>query len=314
MKSRSLEILKLIVSGVALGFLLKYLVRYWQQLPALDLVRLAPTLLILTLWLTLARLFSAWFWARILNFISPGMSPLTAIRIHTRALLARYIPGNVWHVVNISLWCRQEGVPGRAVIAAMVLENACQVLGGAMVALLLSPWWLLRGSQAQVIALTTTLLIGLVLIHPRVLRGSLALPLRLLKKSPLAIPLSYGQNLLFVLLYAAVFLAQGLSLYLLSVVIEPSHPLSPLGTAGVYSAAWTIGFLSFLTPSGLGVREAMMTWILSRSIPMGSALLLPLLLRLLMTLAELLAAVIPMRRDRGSFMVSPIESMERCDQ
>jgi uncharacterized membrane protein YbhN (UPF0104 family) len=64
--------------------------------------------------------------------------------------------------------------------------------------------------------------------------------------------------------------------------------------AGVYALAWDIGFLSFVTPSGIGFREAALVALLLASgliasgpASVGVATVIALLARLLTTLAEL---------------------------
>src|SRR5262249_27823645 len=60
---------------------------------------------------------------------------------------------------------------------------------------------------------------------------------------------------------------------------------------GIYALGWDIGFLSFLTPSGLGFREAAIVLLLGLSLVTPNAALatvLAFLSRILSTLAELL--------------------------
>lgn len=56
---------------------------------------------------------------------------------------------------------------------------------------------------------------------------------------------------------------------------------------GIYAVAWSIGFLSFLTPSGLGVREGILSLLLPTVLPPAVAMLVALLSRLWTLSAEL---------------------------
>jgi hypothetical protein len=64
----------------------------------------------------------------------------------------------------------------------------------------------------------------------------------------------------------------------------------PLAIAG-YSASYAVGFLSLLTPGGLGVREGVLVLALAPIMPAGPALVVALVSRLWMMLFELLGAV-----------------------
>ena len=64
--------------------------------------------------------------------------------------------------------------------------------------------------------------------------------------------------------------------------------------AGVLTAcfalAWVIGFLSFLTPGGLGVREGLLSLLLSSYMPAPQATLIALICRVWMLSAEIVLA------------------------
>ncbi|HIE28083.1 TPA: methyltransferase domain-containing protein, partial [Candidatus Poribacteria bacterium] len=56
---------------------------------------------------------------------------------------------------------------------------------------------------------------------------------------------------------------------------------------GAYALAWTVGFLSVITPSGLGVREGILSLLLAVYMPTATATLVALLSRIWSTMAEL---------------------------
>jgi uncharacterized membrane protein YbhN (UPF0104 family) len=58
------------------------------------------------------------------------------------------------------------------------------------------------------------------------------------------------------------------------------------------SVAWVVGFLSALTPGGLGVREGLMSLMLERVSRPEAALVLPLVARLLCLVIEVLLGVV----------------------
>ena len=68
----------------------------------------------------------------------------------------------------------------------------------------------------------------------------------------------------------------------------------PWTDAGVltacYAFAWIVGFLSFLTPGGLGVREGLLSLLLSSYMPISQATLVALLCRVWILSAELVLA------------------------
>ena len=63
---------------------------------------------------------------------------------------------------------------------------------------------------------------------------------------------------------------------------------------GIYAIAWDIGFVSFITPSGLGFREGAIVGLFALALPLPGALaaILAVLSRLVSTLAELVCVSI----------------------
>ena len=59
---------------------------------------------------------------------------------------------------------------------------------------------------------------------------------------------------------------------------------------GIYAAAWTVGFLSVITPGGLGIREGMLSLLLSAYLPSSTATLVALLSRTWSLAADLVLA------------------------
>ena len=102
-----------------------------------------------------------------------------------------------------------------------------------------------------------------------------------------------------VLGYAVYWLLTGLAF---AALVRAMFPLPasdvPLAIAG-YSASYAVGFLSLLTPGGLGVREGVLVLALAPVMPAGPALVVALVSRLWMMLFELLGAVAAYALERA---------------
>jgi len=98
------------------------------------------------------------------------------------------------------------------------------------------------------------LLLGL---HPRLLEAALNLGLRLLKRAPTRLTLRYRDLLAITLYWSVSWVVAGIGFALLtrSIVSTPLPPALVALGIGIYALWWDIGFLSFITPSGIGFRE-----------------------------------------------------------
>ena len=98
-----------------------------------------------------------------------------------------------------------------------------------------------------------------------------------------------GQVWVLLLRYLVVWLAMGLSFAALARALTP-YPLDVVPyLVASWAAAYVIGYLSLLTPSGLGVREGILALLLTEVFAAPLPTVIAIVARLWMVLAELLA-------------------------
>jgi len=133
-------------------------------------------------------------------------------------------------------------------------------------------------------------------LHPRVLNALLTVALRLLKRNPVELPLRYRDILLITFAWCGSWIIAGCAFFILLRALWPDTPFALLPICiGIYAIAWDIGFVSFITPSGLGFREAAITTIFILAFPLlpaGLSAIMAILSRLISTAAELLCVSI----------------------
>ena len=76
---------------------------------------------------------------------------------------------------------------------------------------------------------------------------------------------------------------------LIFIVKALSLNINPIYLIGINTASWLLGYLSFLTPSGLGVREVAMVFFLKSKISVALAGSVSIISRLVFVIAELFA-------------------------
>ncbi len=245
-------------------------------------------------------------WRGILARLGSHLDIVSSQRIYLGAEFVRYIPGNVWHVITRVLWAEQRGVPKSVGFASMVVELATKITGAALIFVLSLFFWPNVGALTSrldiphsVIAIAAAILIPLLLggLYPPLLQASLNFILRKLGREQISITLHYGDILLVTAFWMASWLIAGAGFYLLIDSIA-GISLSPAGLAvaiGIYAIGWDVGFLSFVTPSGLGFREATIIVLLTASnlVPgVAIATVLAFVARLLATASELVCITI----------------------
>ena len=261
--------------------------------------------------LIIQELTYAFIWRDILVRLGSHLDIISSQRIYLGAEFVRYIPGNVWHVITRVLWAEQRGVAKTRGFASMVIELATKISAAALVFFISLFFWPNVGALTSrldiphnVLVISGAILIPLLLLglYPRLLQAILNFGLRKAGREPITITLHYGEILLITFYWMMSWLVAGFGFYVLIDSIA-GISLSPSGLAiaiGIYAIAWDVGFVSFVTPSGLGFREAAVILLLTASnlVPsLAIATVLAFVARLMATGAELfcisLAHLIP---------------------
>lgn len=302
------RVVQAVVLLVIVGSVAALLAKEWAQLTTYDW-HLQWGLLVAGFALLVAQELSfAFIWRSILAGMGSRLDIVSSQRIYLSAEFVRYIPGNVWHVITRVLWAEQRGVPKAIGFASMVVELATKIASAALVfALSLLFWPDTRALTAQVniphgalVTLGAVLLPLLLLgLYPPVLRGALNFGLKKLGRDPVQFTLSYRDMLLITLYWSLSWVVAGIGFYLVvrSIIATPLAVTPIIGlilAIGIYALGWDIGFLSFVTPSGVGFREAALVILLTTSLlpatPTNLALaaVIAIVARLLATGAELI--------------------------
>lgn len=243
-------------------------------------------------------------WRAVLMRLGYRLDLRVCLRIYLASEFVRYIPGNVWHVFTRILWVGRYGVSRPVAFASMTVELITKLAAAALVfACSLLFWEDIGAVRSFVYGAPLVIGLGLVIIlalliglHPRVLGWLLNLALRLLRRNPIVLTLRYRDILFVTLAWCGSWLIAGCAFYVLLLALFPTVPLSALPICiGIYAIGWDIGFVSFITPSGIGFREGAIVGLLALSLPTlplvwGS--ILAVLSRFVSTIAELVCVSI----------------------
>ena len=203
-----------------------------------------------------------------------------------KSILARYVPGNVFMFVGRAWMSHSQGLSVERVSAAMVYEQAIGVCSALLAIAVLFPFWEYRPGLTALSLLAIPVLVAL--MHPRVFGPLAGRVLRLFHRPPLDVTMGFGAVLAILVLFTVDWLVAGAGAWLLARAITGLEiDALPLCIVA-YALAYVAGMIAFFIPSGIGVREAVLTASLARRLPGGVALVWALLLRVWVTAMELL--------------------------
>lgn len=299
MRRRWVRIAAAVFVLLGLVFLTLVVIREWERLDDLRRdVASAPWDLAVS-WLaasvavaTANLLLMSAVWVRLYRTGGGGVSYVEGWRIWSATNMGRYIPGKLWHLAGLTAYLRNRGEPGAAgLVSAVAFQALILVTGTAAAAAVVlgRPEVLPGGSALRVGAALTALVL---LLHPRVLEKATELAARLTREHPERVSTRIAGGVLLrggaVLLLS--WLVSGVSFWMALRGLLPEPGYSLLEAAGIYAASYVAGYLAFVSPGGLLVREGAMVALLVALGSMGAAVagVVAIAYRLCVTLAEVL--------------------------
>jgi glycosyltransferase 2 family protein len=250
------------------------------QAPALYLLVLAASL-----FFALAELFLAFGWFLMLR--AQGISPpvftwRSAWSLYGKTQIAKYIPGNVFHIVGRHVLARQSRIAHKALLLAAILEIIFLILGAALISLLaMGQIALILDKKLSFLLLITTAAAGMFLLFFALLRHRTDFSRKWNNLNKARLSAALLSDFLFLVASCLLFI---IILICISepVIIFRTWPL----IAGAYTFSWAVGFIVPGAPGGLGVREGLLLTLLG-PILQGPDLLLGLLVfRIVNTLGD----------------------------
>lgn len=240
--------------------------------------------------------FSAYLLKLIAAELGANLSLRKTFRVFYLSQLARYIPGMLWGILGWAYLAEREaGVRKTISSAALILHLLFQVVSGVMVFALTIPFWEDVNDTAGLIPALLLLPFGLLLLRPRLVKRVFNLGLRLAGEQPLDMEWGHRFVLMQLTLSIVAWVGRGLASFFLINSITYCAPSKFGVIVGTFAIAWVVGLVSVLTPSGLGVMEASITFLLSFSFPIYVAAIIALLTRLTRIVGDVACAAIAWR-------------------
>jgi glycosyltransferase 2 family protein len=283
---------------VFLGFLAYALQGSWREagprLRDADLVDLALAFGLLAVYYLLFVV--GWLW--ILRALHINVTYRVALQSEMVSMLAKYVPGGVWTPAARVMALRRYGITATpTVLGSIALEAGLSAIAGVLVFIASLPT--VDDSDAPLWPLVAFAAVLAFLLHPRIFRS---LSRRLLKRfgaSELP-PIRHRTLVGLIAYYAVTWVFGGLTILFLIRAVggDVGYEAVPyLGGVGAVGAI--VAVLSFIAPSGLGVREASMFGLMLAVTTSGVALGATVLNRIAITLVE--AGLLLMGAIAGAF-------------
>ncbi|MEO0132521.1 MAG: lysylphosphatidylglycerol synthase transmembrane domain-containing protein [candidate division WOR-3 bacterium] len=235
---------------------------------------------------------TAFSWKKNLAMLSENISLSKALQINALATLPKYVPGKIWGIAGKIYLAKKENISEHNCVITVTLETILSLLGGAILFLITTATQLKWRVSTYYLLLIP---VCFIIIYPQIFIRVTNFFLKLSKRPMIDIMPSYFQIIILLALYTLSWILQGIGVFFL---INSFYKLSPkfiLSVAGLHAFSWVMGFLSIITPAGLGVKEGIFSYFLSFILPSGIAAITAILVRIWGTIGEIFYFLIYLR-------------------
>ncbi len=235
----------------------------------------------------------------------------TAFTLFHLANITRYLPGRIWGFVRLLSLSERFGLSKTAVGSAVTLHVGIETALGGLIGVslmfsepmretVLRVFETLSANASPLLPIAVVgLFIGVVFLLAAVSSKArhFLKTLRATGQPLFSKPFRRRWLLLFVS-HLLLWCCQGLAFFLFVKSVAPVLWRDAYLLTAIFAFAWGVGFLSFLTPGGLGIREGLLAVLLANYMPVSQATLVALVCRVWMLSAEMLLALIAFLIDR----------------
>ncbi|MBL7056801.1 flippase-like domain-containing protein [Candidatus Woesearchaeota archaeon] len=242
--------------------------------------------------------FKTFCWNMVLKKLDVNVPFIRLCKIKMYSLMMRYIPGKIWSFVKGSFMLKSKTNSFMKSFLIMVLDVFYDMYA-ALVLFLLAILILPEFKGQFNIYWLLLLLLSFCLIHPKVLTKIIGFSAKVCrKKVDFDFNISFVDSLKILFMYIISWFFTGLALYFLIKGIGPVSFNFIFALTGLFAISWSVGLISLITPSGLGVREGVFGFLLSFYFPLSVAMIISFLARIFLSLVELFLTIVLTIIDR----------------
>jgi uncharacterized membrane protein YbhN (UPF0104 family) len=252
--ARASTVLGLGLAAVAVGFLVRFIARDWDEVS--DTLAGARLGWVLAAAASAAAAMTAIAvpWRAALRLLGGDLSwPETVARYYVGEI-GKYVPGGLWPVLGRGELATRGGVPRSAAYGSVALSLVVLYLAAMLLVLASVPLIVAAGGSSAYLWALAPLPLGLAGLHPAVLERVRAAVARLTRREvSVAIP-PWRASMALLVQYVPAWLLVGTATWLVARGLGQDVGWLDVAPAAVLS--WIVGFVFVPVPGGVGVREA----------------------------------------------------------
>ncbi len=286
MKKIAKMLLGIPLTLISFFFIGKILFTSWQEIEK-HIFSANPTLLIIgVFFMSGFFLVRSLAWIKLLELFGEREKSISeSVYLYSLAETKRYVPGNIFSFISRAGKFNGKAYSKTIIVKAIILEAFVMVIS----ALLISTPAILQildFKYFKFIILFLLIMLVIVILLVKVLPKKGKLITEYLQKIfPKKDFFSYI-NVISISALAWGFF--GIANYFLATAVFPNNPNLVILFSSIFVLGWLIGYLSFIAPMGLGVREAVTAFLLAPFLPIYAAAAVAIFTRIFLVISEVI--------------------------
>ena len=296
-KKRLQQIIGFIVALVILYFVIARFIKYWDDI-SMVLSKANWFMMLIGVLVMGSGVASITFiWQRAMKVMYDKSVPfycgLTMIFLPN---ITRYIPGKFWFIFGIMYFAKKWKIDTASAFTVSFIAHLFFLISGVILGILLVGFGNFISIPIWMILIL--LIISVIILRPALIHKLLQIALKFAGKQDeySRMPVMKPSLIIFSIAVGfGMWLMMGLGIMICTKSVYPDFQWQNyLSITGAFSFSWIIGYISIITPAGLGVREGVMMYSLPSIIPEAQRVFLSLATRVWMMFSEaiLLTAII----------------------
>jgi len=268
MKTRHKNLIKFIFVLAILYFVGNQITQNWDELVRYDWT-FNPGWFVLSIIAQLATfiMFSK-VWCVLVHGFGYQVPLRYGFKIGYIANLGRYIPGKIWQVLGMTYYAKQIDMSEEAAVTSWIIATTLGLPAAFLASLagiIFFPQVLLSELDSTMrlgvfaIAVATFLMSAVLIVLPTRSLALLNLLLKKVGRGSLEFHLSSGLAFRVYAGYFACWIMYGVSFWMFLHAILPDPKIGVVEAATAFILAYQLGYVAFLAPGGIGVRELVLT-------------------------------------------------------
>lgn len=277
---------------LVLGFIVSYLAYNWKSVSS---VRWWENPGLLSIHIVLMALTFSLFvigWQRLLKMARTPVSNKAAGCAWLIPNIGKYVPGKVFMVAGRVALLTTFGVRAATAASLIIWEHVILILAAMPFSLFIllnySEYYPLKIIVAVISVLFLLLLISL---NSEIIQSIINSLLKVFKKPPLELVLQRKTVMSLFFFYLFIWIIYGFSGVILAYALGFGDKIPLLLLFNVFIFSWLIGFISMITPGGIGVREGILILMIKPYVAMPEVIVFALLARMTWIITELVGVI-----------------------